>query len=152
MSGRGYPAALVLAVTALGWLSGAPGTARAAEQRTTCPLWIQPEAFKANRPPKGWTAAMPQEGRLSAGGGLLWGAPEESGYLRPDEAKTTKNRSHVTGTARWKLTVPHSFEVWLSCAYGPLQLFKRIPVDATECTSTSKIENGVFAEVVYVCK
>lgn len=152
MSGQGFSAALVLAVAAVGALWSEPTAARSVEQRTICPLWLQPDAFKANRPPEGWTGVMTQEWRLSAGGGLLWGAPEELAYLKPSEARTTRAGSRVTGITRWKLTLPHAFEVWLSCAYGPLQLFKRIPIDATECTSSNTIENGLFEESVFVCK
>lgn len=145
------------AVGALIWLLTMPASVRSAEpqqkgQRVSCPLWLRPDAFKPNRPPEGWTAVMPQQWRLD-GGGLLHGAPDESGYLKPYEAKTTKNGDRVTALTRWNLgPLPHSYETWLYCGYGPLQLFKRIPVTATECTATSKLERGAFVETVFECK
>lgn len=142
---------------ALIWLwSGIP-TAEAgavehfAEQRVACPLWLKPDAFQVGRPPEGWTAVMPQEWRLD-GGGLLHGAPNESAVLKPYDAKTTRSGPRETSTALWKLSRPHPFETWLFCSYGPLQLFKRVPVDATQCTATSKTDNGAFVETVFVCK
>lgn len=50
---------------------------------------------------------MPQDWRLE-GGGLLHGAPDESGYLKRHEAKTSKNRYRETGITRWKLGRPLS--------------------------------------------
>ena len=97
------------------------------------------------------TRLRPQDWRLE-GGGLLHGAPDESGYLKPYDTKVSKNGYRETGITRWKLGLPHPYETWLYCGYGPLQLFKRIPVDATECTATSKTERGVFVETVFVCR
>lgn len=158
MNDRGFPVVLALAVScAMAGLCSMPLTARSAEQpageqHVDCPLWLKPDSFKADRPPEGWTAVMPQEWRLD-GGGLLHGAPDESGYLRPYEAKTTKKGDRETGITRWKLgPLPHSYETWLYCGYGPLQLFKRIPVNATECTATTNTERGAFVGTVFVCK
>lgn len=148
MSSRGFTIVLVLAA---GWLFSMPPPSRSAEQRFDCPLWLPPDAFKADRPPAGWTAVMPQEWRLD-GGGLLHGAPDESGYLKPYDAKISKTGERETGVTRWKLDLPHPYETWLYCGYGPLQLFKRIPVDATDCTATFKTERGAFVETVFVCK
>ena len=148
MSSREFSVVLALAA---GWLCSVPLATHSAEQRYDCPLWLKPDAVKADRPPEGWTAVMPQEWRLD-GGGLLHGAPDESGYLKPYDAKISKNGDREIGVTRWKLDLPHPYETWLYCGYGPLQLFKRIPVDATECTATSKTERGAFVETVFVCK
>lgn len=148
MSSREFSVVLALAA---GWLCSVPLATHSAEQRYDCPLWLKPDAVKADRPPEGWTAVMPQEWRLE-GGGLLHGAPDESGYLKPYDAKISKNGDREIGVTRWKLDLPHPYETWLYCGYGPLQLFKRIPVDATECTATSKTERGAFVETVFVCK
>lgn len=148
MKRQGFPVALVLAAS---YLCTMPLTTRSTEQRFDCPLWLKPDAFKADRPPAGWTAVMPQEWRLE-GGGLLHGAPDESGYLKPYDAKVFKNGYLETGVTRWKLDLPHPYETWLYCGYGPLQLFKRIPADATECIATSKTERKAIVETVFVCK
>jgi hypothetical protein len=157
MNGCRFPLVLALAAAgAMAWLCSMPIAARSAEQRATeqrfvCPLWLKPDAFKADRPPEGWTAVMPQEWRLN-GGGLLHGAPNESGYLKPYDATTTKKGDRETGITRWKLSQPHPYETWMYCGYGPLELFKRIPVDATECTATINTEGGAFVGTVFVCK
>lgn len=157
MNDRGFSVVRALAAAAaLAWLFLLSTAARGAEpllteKRFECPLWLKPDAFKTHRPPEGWTAVMPQEWRLD-GGGLLHGAPSESAYLKPYDAKIMKTGDKETGTTRWKLVPPHPFETWLYCAYGPLQLFKRIPVDATECTATINTERGVFVGTVFVCK
>ena len=148
MNRRGFPVLLALAAA---WFCALPLTTRSAEQRFDCPLWLKPDAFKADRPPEGWTAVMPQDWRLE-GGGLLHGAPDESGYLKPYDAKISKNGYRETGVTRWKLGLPHSYETWLYCGYGPLQLFKPIPVDATECTAISKTESGALIQTVFVCE
>lgn len=148
MNRRGFPVVLALGASCL---FGMPLASGGAEQRFDCPLWLTPDAFKADRPPAGWTAVMPQEWRLE-GAGLLHGAPDESGYLKPYDAKISKNGDRETGVTRWKLDLPHPYETWLYCGYGPLQLFKRVPVDATECTATSRTERGAFVETVFVCK
>lgn len=158
MSGHGFRVELLLgAAGAAIWLLSMPTTARSAEQSSSkmpvaCPLWLQPDAFKPDRSPAGWKAVMPQQWRLD-GGGLLHGAPDESGYLKPYDAKITKKGDRKTGVTKWKLgPLPHSYETWLYCGYGPLQLFKRIPINATECTATSKLERGAFVETVFDCK
>lgn len=95
---------------------------------------------------------MPQEWRLD-GGGLLHGAPSEGGYLKPYDAKTTKKGQVETGVTRWVLSpLPHPFETWAFCGYGPIQLFKRIPADATECTATMTSERGAFTGTAIMCQ
>jgi hypothetical protein len=121
------------------------------EQRTVCPLWLEPDVFAASKSPPGWTVTMPQSARLT-GRGLLHGAPDSSGYLKPDSAKIQKSGKHEMNTSTWKLSQPHPYETWLFCSYGPLELFKRIPASATACVATSKLERDTFLEAVFVCK
>jgi hypothetical protein len=153
-----YRAVLAMALTGVtASLCSLPITASSAEkpaggQQFDCPLWLKPDAFKTAHPPEGWTAVMPQAWRLD-GGGMLHGAPDESAYLKPDDAKITKKGVRETGVTRWRLgPLPHSYETWLYCGYGPLQLFKRVPVNATECTATTETERGAFIGTVFICK
>lgn len=120
------------------------------EQRTACPLWLEPGVFAAKKSPPGWTALMPQSARLS-GRGLLHGAPDGSGYLKPDSAKISKSGKYEASTSTWRLSQPHPYETWLFCSYGPLEIFKRIPASATACTAMSKLERGAFLETAFVC-
>jgi hypothetical protein len=121
------------------------------EQRTVCPLWLEPEVFAAKKSPPGWTVLMPQSGRLT-GRGLLHGAPDGSAYLKPDSAKISKSGRTEVSTSTWNLSKPHAYETWLYCAYGPLEIFKRIPTTATACVATSKHERDTFLEAVFVCR
>lgn len=154
MSRRAPPIALAAGLAvAIGWQAGpvlgAPPAA--APFRVTCPASLATTAFRADRVPAGWVGAMPQETRVS-GAGLLWGPPDESGYLRPDEAKTTGPANRRVNTTRWRFDLPHSYETWVYCLYGPLQLAKRTPPDAVECTASSTGSPGWFDEIVFVCK
>lgn len=120
------------------------------QQRVSCPLWLPKGAFKPDDSARDWTGAIRQEARLS-GAGLLHGAPDEYGYLKPHSAKATKTGTLEIGRTRWLLGQPHSYETWLYCSYGPLELFKRIRTDATECNATSRRNRDAFVEVVFVC-
>lgn len=122
------------------------------ETQFTCPLLLPAKAFKADGAVEGWTALMPQEARLT-GGGMLHGAPDESAYLVPSDSKTRKTGKRTSiAVSRWSLEQPHGYEKWVYCGYGPLELFQRVPVTATECVATSKLEDGAFLETVFVCK
>jgi hypothetical protein len=131
--------------------SAPPAVAAAAPFRVTCPALLAPAAFRPDRVPAGWVGTVPQDTRVS-GAGLLWGPPDESGYLKPDEAKTTGPAGRRVNVTRWRLDVPHSYETWVYCAYGPLQLAKRIPAEAIECTASSTGSYGSFDEIVFACK
>ncbi len=125
---------------------------KGSETRFACPLWLPANAFKADSPVAGWTALMPQEARLD-GGGMLHGAPNESAYLAPRDSKNRKTGANTsTSISRWSFEQPHGYEKWVYCGYGPLELFQRIPPTATECTATSKLEDGAFVETVFVCR
>lgn len=129
--------------------------AHSAEQRFACPPQLLPDAVQSGRPPAGWLLFMPQEAFLSKAG-MLHGAPDESGYLKPAASYGGKNGNLSTWTQRWNFALPHGYETWLYCGYGgggsPLQLFKRVAADATECIATSKRERSTLVEIVFVCK
>lgn len=142
---------MVLAVACCG-----PLTAGAAEQRFTCPERLAPETIQPNHPPAGWTMYMPRGARL-VGGGMLHGAPDQSGYMVPDDTKLTKSGKSSTQTDRWAFHAPEGYPTWIYCGYGgagaPLQLFKRIADDATQCTLTAKSTDERTKQMVeFVCK
>ena len=72
---------------------------------------------------------------------MLHGAPNESGYLVPSWKKAEKRGKRTVDNRGWDLYVPHGYEKWVYCGYGPVQLAHRVPVDATEC-SVSVTFNG----------
>lgn len=58
----------------------------------------------------------------------------------------------MTDIRRWNFEKPHGYETWLYCAYGPVQLAHRIPLNATECTVTIEFEKDRRGPTVFVCK
>lgn len=130
-------------------------SAHSAEQRVTCPELLHPEAVQSNRPPAGWKLYMPQEVYLS-GGGMVQGPPDRSGYMVPDDSKRTKSGIRATQTDRWTFHAPEGDPTWIYCGYGggrsPIQIFKPIADDATECTLTTRFANDQVREQVFVCK
>jgi len=131
------------------------GSAYGTEQRVACPELLHPDAVQSNRPPVGWALYMPQEVYLS-GGGMLQGPPDQSGYLVPDDSKRTKSGIRATQTDRWTFHAPEGYPTWIYCGYGggrtPLQLFKPVADDATECILTTRFANDQIREQIFVCK
>ncbi len=88
---------------------------------------------------------------------MLHGAPDQSGYMVPDDTKLTKSGKSSTQTDSWTFPEPQGYPTWIYCGYGgagaPLQLFKRVADDATQCTLTSKSKDGLGKDVAeFVCK
>lgn len=103
----------------------------------TCPLILDEGAIQIVRPPMGWVATSHSLARLTSGG-LLRGHPDRIAYLRPE--KTTS----FTGGGTASNEFNSGEEKWLWCGYGgtsALQLSKRLPDSATECTLTHKETN-----------
>ena len=88
---------------------------------------------------------------------MLHGAPDQSGYMVPDDTRLTKSGKSSTQTDRWIFPAPEGYPTWIYCGYGgagaPLQLFQRIADDATQCTLTSKSKDGLGKEMAeFICK
>lgn len=99
-----------------------------------CPLVVKEGAIRIVRPPTGWIATSHSLARLTSGG-LMRGHPDQIGYLRPE--KTTLFNGGGTASNEFG----SGEEKWLWCGYGgtnALQLSKRLPDSATECTVTHK--------------
>jgi len=131
-------------------------TASAAEQRFTCPERLAPESVQPNHPPAGWAMYMPRGVRLTEGG-MLHGEPDQSGYMVPDNTKLSQSGKVLVQTDHWIFPAPEGYPTWIYCGYGglgaPLQLFKRVADNATECTLTSKTKDRLGRDLVeFVCK
>ena len=141
--------AMALSVLAL------TGKVYSAEQRITCPELLRPDAVQANRPPTGWKLYMPQEVYLS-GGGMVQGPPDQSGYMVPDDSKRARSGIHTTQTDRWTFHAPEGDPLWIYCGYGggrtPLQIFKPVADDATQCILTTRFANNQVRELAFLCK
>lgn len=122
-----------------------------------CPGSLAPDAIEPLHPPTGWILRLKQ-GAFLSGVGMLHGSPDELAYLKPIEIKESKKNGRAVWTERWEFPRPHGFESWLYCGYGggnsSLQLFHRIPIDATECTSTATklYSRGEAIEAEFICK
>lgn len=130
-------------------------TAFGAEQRFICPAHFSPEKLASIQATAGWSIYVPRELSLSEGG-MLQGLPDESGYLAPYGSKRIVNGNVTTETQRWLFQPPHTFPTSLYCGYGgrgaPLQLFRRIADDVTECSAATRALNGKVQTVEFVCK
>ena len=123
----------------------------ALHHRIVCPLYLPAQTMKdVQQSGVVWTVNA-EAWRLD-GGGLLHGAPDEEGVLRPDVAQVKKRGTRDLTYRRWDLSVPHPHETWLFCGYGPVKLAHRIPVDATVCTATGGAEKGVRVATVFECR
>ena len=101
--------------------------------------------------PDGWTASAPA-GFVINGAGLEHGTPGEKAHLKPTSSRTTKRGKKEISVTRWTFDLPHSYETWLYCTYGSIELAKRIPATATECTVTVETEGLNRLPTVFICK
>lgn len=96
-----------------------------ASAQTPCPLTVPVEAVTV-RVPGGWLGATPRPARLTHGG-IMRGHPDRMGYLVQLATKTRGSKTADT------YHFSPGEERWLWCAYGPLQLFKRLDDTAGNC-------------------
>ena len=154
MSGRGIPFGLLLATAgAMAWLLSHPVTVRAAaapQYRVQCPKSLPADTTPTRARDDGWTASAPA-GFIVDGAGMLHGAPDEQGYLKPDTTGTVKRGKGEVSVTRWSFDMPHWYETWLYCTYGPIELARRIPVNATACTVTIKVDGKQRTPPVFEC-
>lgn len=151
-----YRFGLAIATTAaMVWCLGQPPAARAAPtpQRVDCPLSLPPGSVPARTLPDGWHVVAPEAWSWKLdGSGMLHGAPDEGGYLVPTSAHNSKRRGRDISVRRWTMEVPHDHETWLYCAYGPVQLARRISPTATECIVTVEEKRGQRVSTAFVCR
>lgn len=113
-----------------------------ADEKTSCPLVLQPDAVVV-RAPAGWKGYSPSLMRLT-GYGMMAGPPESLAYLKPYESKPRASRWVFDGGG----------EKWLYCTYdnsASIQISKRLGDNATECTLTykrTKLEGIVAMEAI----
>lgn len=130
------------------WIIGlalCPTMAIGADNSTPCPLTMPAEAITVHAP-HGWTGATPSFLRLNRGG-LMFGPPAKMAYLVPDKSKSTPTKTVLT------FSFDEGDEKWLYCTYSDaVQLARRLPDAATECTVTSvKNTYGGFDQMSAKC-
>ena len=116
-----------------------------------CPATLPAGAVPMQTVLSRWTVAAVRPWAFD-GSGMLHGAPDEEAYLVPDATGSAKRVAGSPAVRRWTFELPHGYEKWVYCAYGPVQLAQRTPVDATECTATEKTDGGKFKPTVFVCR
>ena len=99
----------------------------------------------------GWTTSA-RMGRRIDSAGMLHGAPDEQAYLKPTSGGPTMRGKRAVFVTRWTFDVPHGYETWLYCGYGAVELARRIPVTATECTVTTEREGKQRMPPIFVCR
>ena len=152
MSQLDHPFGLLLATSAaMVSLLSQPIAAHAAPHRVECPHWLPPGSVPMRTTPEGWNMSASAPWKLD-GSGILHGAPDEEAYLIPNYAHKTNRQGQTTSVRRWSFTVPHGFETWLYCTYGPVQLARPIPPTATECSATVIEIRGERISTVFACR
>lgn len=156
MNRRAYHFGLSLAAScAMAWWLSQPLAAYAAPapQRVDCPLSLPAGSVQPRALPDGWHLDAPESWSWPLdGSGMLQGRPDESGYLVPTSAETKKTGGRKVSVRRWTMDVPHAHETWLYCGYGPVQLARRIPPTATDCTVTVEMDRGQRVSTAFVCR
>lgn len=160
MSDRDFTVARLLALLSAPLWLAVTSAAHGTEQKIDCPPTLETGHDKV--PPPGWRLVMlagahlnGQPARLTTAG-MLHGPPEESGYLAPAESNGRKQGNRSNWKQQWMFDQPHWYQTFAYCGYGggrgPLQLFKPIAEDATECTLTSSTKDGVVERMAFVCR
>lgn len=160
MSGRGVPFGL-LGVAGLVWAVGQPVLVRATTViagpgtapvfRTHCPQSLPEGVLPTRERPDGWTASAPA-GFVIDGAGMQHGTPGEKAHLKPTSSRTTKRGKKEISVTRWTFDLPHPYETWLYCTYGSIELAKRVPATATECTVTVETAGLDRLPTIIICK
>jgi len=152
---RDYPMNLLIAAAgAMTWMAIQPVAAQEAGAgffRLACPAVLPPGTVAMRTTPDNWTVSATRPSRLD-GSGMLHGAPDEEGFLVPNAGDGKKGRAGSTAVRRWSFEVPHGYEKWAYCGYGPVQLARRVPVHTSECVATEVWEHGRYAPTVFICK
>lgn len=122
-----------------------------APYRVECPAVLPPAEVKMRSTTDGWTSTAAQRWTVD-GSGMLHGKPDGEGYLAPTSAETRKSGARSTAIRRWTFDIPHQNETWVYCAYGPVELARPIPADATECTVTVTFDGKRRGPTIFECK
>lgn len=138
--------ALVAFVTVLG-IHAFPAVA----QQPVCPLEMPKDAIQPHRLPQGWMVRTLSPVRLDSAG-MLHGAYDGEGYLKPHPAQQRKRGDEVVSTQVWDFTsLPH-YERWLVCGYGPVELYKRIEQKVARCTMKTARRDGAIRSMELKCE
>lgn len=77
-----------------------------ADQRIVCPARLPAEVLQSTS--DGWSLYVSREMSLSEGG-MLHGAPDQSAYLAPYEARRATAGKRIVTTQRWTFLHPYAF-------------------------------------------
>jgi hypothetical protein len=119
--------------------------------RVVCPPALPANTASVRKSQDGWTVSKSGNQPFN-GSGMLHGDPDEEAYLVPDSVVGPKAGKSSHATRRWTFGVPHGHEKWIYCAYGTVQLARRIPAHASECTATESLDRGSYGPTVFRCK
>jgi hypothetical protein len=73
-------------------------------------------------------------------------------FLIPGRVDERRRGQRSESVQRWTFDLPHWYETWLFCSYGPVDLALRIPVNATECVATVAYVGEKRQPTVFICK
>ncbi|MBZ2209366.1 STY0301 family protein [Massilia soli] len=133
---------LVIALTVI----GLPAKAEA------CPLRLSKDVLQLNAVPKGWTPLLRKQELTLSAVGMLHGAYDGSGYLKPTVTKVRKAGGQEEFTSIWDFAPPPHYERWYFCEYGEaIELLRQVDVSARSCTIVSTREGNAITAMRIAC-
>lgn len=117
-----------------------------------CPLRLASEALQLSSLPKGWTPLLQKHGLPLSSVGMLHGAYDGSGYLKPTVTKVRKAAGKEEFTSTWDFGPPPHYERWYFCEYGDVvELFRKVDASASSCTIVSTREGNQITAMRIAC-
>lgn len=117
-----------------------------------CPLVMPKDSVVTHQVPAGWKARVSPVVRLTSAG-MLHGAFDGSGYLKPTTTKSTKGADATTFTSTWEFgPAPHPPK-WLVCEYGnAVELYKPIGQEIAACTMVTSTAGRRIRKIALDCR
>lgn len=117
-----------------------------------CPLRLAKETLQLSAIPEGWTPLLRQQGLTLSSVGMLHGAYDRSGYLKPTQTTVRKSGGKEQFTSTWDFGPPPHYERWYFCEYGEaVELLRRLDESASSCTIVSTREGDAITAVQIAC-
>lgn len=118
-----------------------------------CPLRLSETALQLGTVPKGWTPLLQKQGPRLSSVGMLHGAFDGSGYLKPTVTKVRKGGGKEEFTSTWDFGPPPHYERWYFCEYGDVvELFRKVDASASDCTIVSTREGNAITAMRIACR
>ena len=117
-----------------------------------CPLLLSTAALQLSVVPEGWSPLLRQRGLPLTSVGMLHGAYDGSGYLKPTVTNVRKMAGKEIFTSTWDFGPPPHYERWYFCEYGEVvELFRQVDALASSCTIVNTREGNAITAMRIAC-